>query len=229
MRKARIVIFAKAPVPGRVKTRLIPALGEAGAAKLAHEMLLATAAEALAARLPTLPELCADPHPMEPEWAPYLPRAQLRFTAQGEGDLGERLARAARRTVVLDENPLLIGTDCPQLDRRRLRAAAAALADHDAIIHPTADGGYALLGLTRFDASIFADIPWSSNGVAETTMDRLRALSWSFHVGETLRDVDTPDDLAFLRYSRKSASPDGGGGLPKDSVDSGFRGNDGVG
>lgn len=199
MRKPRIVIFAKAPVPGQAKTRLIPALGEAGAAKLAFDMLNATVAEALAARLPTLPELCADPHPMEPEWAPFLPRAQLRFTAQGEGDLGARMARAAQRTTQLDENALLIGTDCPDLDRHLLRAAAAALAGHDAVIHPTCDGGYALLGLARFDRSLFQDIPWSTDRVAGTTIDRIRALGWSLHVGATLRDIDTPEDLNMSR------------------------------
>ena len=195
MRKPRIIIFAKAPLPGKVKTRLIPALGEAGAARLAWEMLQATVAEALAARLPTLPELCADPHPMEPEWAPLLPRAQLRFTAQGEGDLGARMARAAKRTIQLGENAILIGTDCPELDRYRLRAAAAALHDHDAVIHPTNDGGYALLGLRRFDPSLFDDIPWSTDDVASGTIARIRALGWSLHVGETLRDIDEPADL----------------------------------
>lgn len=196
MRKPRIVIFAKAPVAGRVKTRLIPALGEAGAASLARTMLETTVAEALAAGLPTLPELCADPHPMDAEWAPFLPRAQLRFTWQGEGDLGERLARAAQRTIGIEENALLIGTDCPDLDRHRLRAAAAALAEHDAVIHPTHDGGYALLGLRRFDDSIFEDVPWSTDGVAEATIARIRALGWSLRIGETLRDIDVPADLA---------------------------------
>lgn len=196
MRKARIVVFAKAPLPGQVKTRLVPALGAEGAAKLAFEMLQSTVAEALAARLPTLPELCADPHPMEPEWAPFLPRAQLRFTAQGTGDLGERMARAAKRAIQLGENVLLIGTDCPELDRRRLRAAALALGEHDAVIHPTQDGGYALLGLARFDPSLFADIPWSTDGVAATTIRRIRDLGWSLHVGETLRDIDVPGDLS---------------------------------
>lgn len=195
MRKPRIIIFAKAPVPGKVKTRLIPALGEAGAAKLAYEMLQRTVEEALAAKLPTLPELCADPHPMEPEWAPFLPRAQLRFTAQGDGDLGARMARAAERTVRIGESAILIGTDCPGLDRHRLRAAALALVDHDAVIHPTVDGGYALLGLRRFDGSLFEGVPWSTDAVARITIERIGALDWSLQVGEPLRDMDVPADL----------------------------------
>ncbi|MGZ8351441.1 MAG: TIGR04282 family arsenosugar biosynthesis glycosyltransferase, partial [Allosphingosinicella sp.] len=157
MRRTRIIIFAKLPVPGNVKTRLIPALGEAGAAQLAFRMLHDTVAEAVAANL-LIPELCTDPHPMEPEWKPFLPRAQLRFTEQGEGDLGARMARVAKRTILLEENALFIGTDCPALDRHRLRAAAAALREHDAVIHPTEDGGYALLGLRRFDRSLFENI-----------------------------------------------------------------------
>lgn len=194
LRNARTVIFAKAPLRGKVKTRLIPALGEAGAAQLAYKMLVDTVAEAVAAEL-AIPELCTDPHPMEPEWQPFLPQAHLRFTAQGDGDLGERMARVAKRTILLGEKALLIGTDCPALDRHRLRAAALALQEHDAFLHPTLDGGYALLGLSRFDPSLFSDIEWSSGEVAATTIARIEALGWSLKIGETLRDIDEPADL----------------------------------
>ena len=194
MRRTRIVIFAKAPVPGQAKTRLIPALGEIGAARLAHRMLLATIAEAEGARL-AIPELCATPHPYDPEWQPFLAKAEIRYTDQGEGDLGARLARAARRITLVGENILLIGTDCPALDRHRLRAAAEALLTHEAVIHPTLDGGYALLGLRRFDPSLFEGIGWSGPEVAADTIARIEALGWSLAVGETLRDIDEPEDL----------------------------------
>ena len=194
MKRTRIIIFAKAPVPGRAKTRLIPALGEVGAARLAHRMLLATVKEAIAANL-SVPELCVDPHPQDEAWQGFLPGEHMRITAQGEGDLGERLARAAKRTILLGENALLIGTDCPGLDAERLRAAAVALATHDAVIHPTEDGGYALLGLTRFDSSLFEGIAWSTEQVAAETIARIEALGWTLLVGDTLRDVDEPADL----------------------------------
>jgi rSAM/selenodomain-associated transferase 1 len=194
MKPTRIVIFAKAPAPGRVKTRLIPALGEIGAARLAHRMLLGTLAEAQAAGL-AVPELCATPHPADPGWPPFLANADVRYSGQGEGDLGERLARAANRVVVAGESVLLIGADCPALDRHKLRAAAAALLTNDAVIHPTVDGGYALLGLRRFDASLFKGISWSSPTVAAETIGRIEALGWSVFIGETLRDVDEPADL----------------------------------
>ena len=121
----RIVIFAKAPVPGRVKTRLIPVLGDLGAAKLAQRMLADIIALALAARLGPI-ELCATPHPDPPSWAGHLPTG-VTLTDQGPGDLGQRLAAAAKRVIDGGERILLIGTDCPALDPKRLREAAALL------------------------------------------------------------------------------------------------------
>jgi hypothetical protein len=205
MRRTRIVIFAKAPVPGRVKTRLVPALGEIGAARLAHRMLKTTVEEALAAGL-AIPELCVDPHPLDEAWGPFLPTQHMRVTAQGEGDLGVRLARAAKRSILLGENVLLIGTDCPALDRNLLRAAAASLAGHDAIIHPTLDGGYALLGLTRFDPSLFAGIAWSTDSVFAETVARIEALGWRLRVAETVFDIDEPADLERAQSSPEARS-----------------------
>ena len=199
---ARIVIFAKAPVPGRAKTRLIPALGEAGAARLAHRMLAGTVAEANLAGL-GIPELCATPHPGDPQWSGLLP-AGVRVSDQGEGDLGERLASAARRVIGDGERILLIGTDCPDLDGVRLRAAASQLDHHDAVIHPAVDGGFVLLGLRRFDASVFRGIAWSTDSVAEDTKARISALGWSLYVGDTLRDIDEPADLQAARVIFRS-------------------------
>ena len=194
----RILIFAKAPVPGEVKTRLIPALGADGAARLAARMLERTLEAAAAAGVGPV-ELCTD-GPLDPPPRPRLFTPHL--SLQGEGDLGERLSRAARRVVEVAGEPLLlIGTDCPELDGSRLKAAAEALRDHDAVILPAADGGYVLLGLKRFDPFLFSDIAWSTNKVAAETIGRIRTLSWSLHIGETLRDVDEPDDLAWAGYA----------------------------
>jgi rSAM/selenodomain-associated transferase 1 len=218
MTRTRVVIFAKAPVPGQAKTRLIPALGEAGAARLAQEMLAATVNEAVASGLDV--ELCATPAPSAPEWEPFLPGVEV--TDQGDGDLGERLARATERVIGARENILLIGTDCPELARERLKAAAEALEHYDAVLHPAHDGGYVLLGLRRFDASIFTGIEWSTSAVSAATEARIEALGWSLHIGETLRDIDEPDDLNHLRHPRESGDPAFLPGL----VHSRFRGND---
>jgi rSAM/selenodomain-associated transferase 1 len=195
----RIVVFAKAPVAGRVKTRLIPELGPDGAAKMARRMLDWTVREARETGLPA--ELCGDPHPQS--W--YRPRPGLDFTAQGEGDLGERLARAARRVLAVGP-VLLVGSDCPELGAARLRAAADLLSVHDAVIHPARDGGYVLLGLRRFDAGLFSGIEWSTSAVAAQTVARIEALGWRLHVGATLRDVDEPDDLPLRFVQRRTGS-----------------------
>ena len=196
----RIVIFAKAPVPGSVKTRLIPLLGEAGAARLAQRMLADTVENALAAGLAT-PELCATPHPDDSAWLGHLP-AGVRLSDQGPGDLGQRLAAAAKRVIDGGERILLIGTDCPELDGKRLGEAAFRLESHDAMIHPARDGGYVLLGLARTDPSLFEDIAWSTNTVAATTIARIEALGWSLFVGDTLNDIDDPADLAAVGVPR---------------------------
>ena len=195
----RIVIFAKAPVPGSVKTRLIPLLGEAGAARLAQRMLADTVENALAAGLAT-PELCATPHPDDSAWLGHLP-AGVRLSDQGPGDLGQRLAAAAKRVIDCDERILLIGTDCPELDGKRLGEAAFRLESHDAMIHPARDGGYVLLGLARTDPSLFEDIAWSTNTVAATTIARIEALGWSLFVGDVLSDIDDPVDFDASRAS----------------------------
>ena len=192
----RIVIFAKAPVAGSVKTRLIPLLGEVGAARLAQRMLADTVAHAFAAGL-GIPELCATPPPDDLLWAGHLP-AKVLLSDQGPGDLGARLAAAATRVIDGGERILLIGTDCPALDGKRLAEAAAQLDDHDTVIHPARDGGYVLLGLARTDPSLFTGIAWSTDAVAATTIARIGALGWSLYVGDTLQDVDEPTDLCAV-------------------------------
>jgi rSAM/selenodomain-associated transferase 1 len=197
----RIVILAKEPVAGQAKTRLIPALGAEGAASLAREMLARTLEEAQATGLEV--ELCGDPDPAG--WAETRLPA-VRLSAQGDGDLGKKLARIAKR-VLAEEPVLLIGSDCPELDAERLRGAAEALETHDAVIHPAHDGGYVLLGLRRFDRTLFEGIAWSTDRVAAETVARIEALGWTLHVGETLKDIDTPEDLHLLRHPSEGWGP----------------------
>lgn len=195
MTPVRIVIFAKAPVPGRVKTRLIPALGEAGAARLAARMLDLALGRARAAAVGPV-ELCMSPVPDSADWAGIPLPADIETCDQGTGDLGARMARAAQRALARGEAVLLTGTDCPQLTATRLREAAAQLMLHDAVLHRAVDGGYPLLGLRAFDASLFEDIPWSTAAVADLTLERMAALGWNVWLGETLQDIDVPADLA---------------------------------
>ncbi|MDQ5908684.1 MAG: hypothetical protein QG599_777 [Pseudomonadota bacterium] len=197
MRTTRTIIFAKAPRPGFAKTRLIPALGAEGAARLARRMLEQMLINAIAAASGPV-ELCMTPDPDALEWRDMILPSDVAISAQGEGDLGERMARAAQRCIEAGEAVLLTGTDCPELTTIRLREAAEALNRVGAVIHPTADGGYALLGLTRTDLRLFADIPWSTAAVAAMTLARFDELGWPVCVAAELHDIDEPGDLVQL-------------------------------
>lgn len=204
MSSVRITIFAKAPRPGQAKTRLIPALGEQGAALVARRMLEFTLEQARAAAVGPV-ELCITPGRLSGAWDDIDIPSDTALVDQGEGDLGQRLSRAAARALSGGKPVLLTGTDCPGLTCDRLREAARELGSHDAVIHPAADGGYTLLGLRRFDESVFADIAWSTAAVASSTIDRIRRLGWSLHRAQTLQDIDDPADLAHVPESWLSA------------------------
>lgn len=197
MTSTRIIIFAKAPQPGFVKTRLIPALGAAGAAELAQQMLFNTLHEALAADIGTV-ELCSTPKIDDVAWQRITLPLGIEITDQGEGDLGARLARASERAIENGGSVILIGTDCVEMSATLLREAAQSLHEHVAVIHCTADGGYALLGLKRYSVLLFSDMPWSTDTVASTTIARIGKLGWSLHIGQLLHDVDAPQDLKYL-------------------------------
>lgn len=200
-RPARIVIFAKAPQPGFAKTRLIPVLGTQGAADLARRMLAQTVRKALAAGLGPV-ELCVTPSVTDPVWqtlaVPDVMPDAVHWSDQGQGDLGQRMARATQRVIESGESVLLIGTDCPELGAAHLQRAADALQRSDAALLPTFDGGYALLGLNRFHPSLFAAIAWSTAAVASETLDRFGQLGWTVHSQPMLHDIDEPADLQWL-------------------------------
>ncbi len=194
----RLVIFAKAPQPGAVKTRLIAALGADGAAALARSMLTHTLTQALATEMSAV-ELCMSPAPLDPAWQGFDLPAALTRTAQGDGDLGERMARAVERVTTQHQQPvLLIGTDCPMLTGARMTEAARELAQHDAVLVPAADGGYVLIGLKAPCPGIFTQMTWSTSAVAAETLRRLALLGLRVWQGPTLHDVDEPADLVHL-------------------------------
>jgi uncharacterized protein len=209
-----VIVFAKAPVPGLAKTRLVPALGALGAAALAERMLRHALTQAVAAGLGPV-ELCTTPdadHPLLPAAAAAC-RASL--AAQGPGDLGERMHRAlARHLATNAQEPrraLLIGTDAPALDAAMLRQAALALADHDAVFVPALDGGYALVGLRRADERCFAGMTWSHARVMADTRQRLRDAGLRWAELAPVADVDEPADLHHLpsdwHLAAESAAP----------------------
>ncbi|WP_296531223.1 TIGR04282 family arsenosugar biosynthesis glycosyltransferase [Rhodoferax sp.] len=194
----RLLIFAKAPQAGRAKTRLIPALGAQGAAELARQMLRHTLREALTAQIGPV-ELCMSPAPHDLAWRGVaVPRAVQR-SAQGGGDLGERMARAVLRvTTQRRQSVLLMGTDCPGLTAARLTEAAEQLQAHDAVLVPAFDGGYVLMGLKTPCPALFTQMRWSTPTVALETLRRMAALQLRVWQAPPLHDIDEPADLVHL-------------------------------
>lgn len=192
-----LLVFAKAPQAGLAKTRLIPALGAAGAAQLAARMLDATLEQALAAGCATV-RLCVTPALTSAAWAGWQPPAGVSVYLQEQGDLGERMVAAVNTAFADGFCPILLGTDCPQLDTKRLREAAAALSDNDLIIHGTADGGYALLGLSVPTPELFQGIRWSTDAVFSQTLQLAQQAERQIAIKATLHDIDDPNDLIHL-------------------------------
>jgi hypothetical protein len=129
----------------------------------------------------------------------------LSFFPQPEGDLGQRMAAAF--TIAFTEGAkaaILFGTDIPDLGSNMLRRALTTLENGAAVIGPTLDGGYYLIGITASSAAqalplLFTDIAWSTTRVMETTLDRLRLGRLDYALLPELRDIDTPEDLFLAR------------------------------
>jgi rSAM/selenodomain-associated transferase 1 len=191
----RVIVFAKAPVPGAAKTRLIPALGADGAARL-HARLVERALEtACAAHLGPV-ELCCAPDRAHPFFAACAARFGAVLTDQGAGDLGERMHRALAAKLPA----VLIGADCPAMTADYLREAAAALAAGlDVALGPAEDGGYVLVAANRIRPDAFARIGWGGPDVMAEQRSRLREGSWRWTELAPLWDVDRPEDLARIR------------------------------
>jgi rSAM/selenodomain-associated transferase 1 len=205
MTRCAVIVFAKAPRAGYAKTRLIPALGESAAAQLAEQLMYATLQQAIDAAVGPV-ELCVTPDRDHPAFTAAAGRHPIALTDQGDGDLGQRMARAFQRVLATQPRALLIGTDAPGLDATYLRHAAAALDDVDAVFGPAADGGYALVGLRRPVPSLFEAMRWSHDRVMADTRQRI-ARSHLRHVElPVLHDIDEPADLTHLPASLRSRS-----------------------
>lgn len=192
-----IVVLAKAPVAGYAKTRLIPALGAQGAADLALRLLNHALTQALGAGLGAI-ELCCAPDSRHPAFAAWAQHPGLLLSDQGEGDLGQRMARAIERGLTQSAKVLLMGSDAPALDSTVLRNAAAALDSHDAVFVPALDGGYVLVGLRRPARRIFEDMVWSTPRVMQHTRERLAELGLRHAELAPLPDIDDAADLLHV-------------------------------
>lgn len=196
-----LIVFAKAPQPGAVKTRLAPLLGAAGAAALHAKLVQRTLETARAAGFRRLELHCA-PDVNDRFLASCGAAFGATLRAQSGAGLGERMRCAFEHALAGSAHVVLIGTDCPALTADDLRAAARGLAGgDDAVFVPAEDGGYALIALARCDAALFDGIAWGGATVMEDTRARLRRLNWRWHELDTRWDVDRPEDYERLLCS----------------------------
>jgi len=198
MKPCHLVVMAKAPVPGFAKTRLVPALGDEGAARLAARLLDHALQQARASRLGPVTLACA-PDTTHPAFAAQAQQGGVLLVPQGEGDLGARMR--SQFSHEFDRGAgcvVLIGTDAPGLTAATLRRAARALASLDAVFVPAADGGYALIGLRRVMPALFDSMPWSTGAVMALTRDRLRHAAARHAELPEVHDIDEPADLVHL-------------------------------
>ena len=194
--KKKLLIFTRYPVAGRTKTRLIPALGAAGAANLQRLMTERTlrTAENLAAEFQPEVEI-RHAGGTGGQMKNWLGPNRI-YREQGGGDLGEKMSRAMSEAFQAGyRQVMVIGADCPGLSPEILASGFAGLADHDLVLGPAKDGGYYLLGLARPCPELFSNRSWGSNLLLAETMTAAKKLALKCYLLEELADVDRPEDL----------------------------------
>jgi uncharacterized protein len=193
--KERAILFTRYPEPGRVKTRLIPALGPKGACE--HHRRMTELAVKELRELSTFRPLSVEvrfeggTEDLMKEWL----GTDLSFSPQGQGDLGIRMERAFQEAFQRGfESVVLIGSDCPDRTAKTLETAFVGLKKNDLILGPARDGGYYLIGLKE-PQPLFTNIPWGSGEVFNLTHEKAQALGLNVLLLETLQDIDRPEDL----------------------------------
>ncbi len=181
-------IFAKPPYPGAVKTRLIPDIGASKAARVYRYCLEYTLEVARQSGLDYqlyLSDVCDDALFQDEE-----------HSVQKGSDLGTRMFNALKDLLETGtDGALIIGSDSLDITAWHLHQAAQALSDHELVFLPALDGGYALIGCTQINPELFREVRWSSDEVLEQTVSNARNLGYRVDLLETVRDIDTLQDL----------------------------------
>lgn len=202
----RLIIFAKAPVSGQVKTRLAKRVGNDRATRIHRQLTLHTL-ETAVQHLSCPIELWCAPDTDHEFFQACRRRHPLSLHIQQGEDLGARMSHAFSTALAQGGKAVLIGTDCPLLNGAHLDAAFGSLArGHDTVIIPAEDGGYVLIGLSRHDPGLFTHIAWGAPSVCQDTIHRLEELEWSWQALKHLWDIDTGADLDRLLALERQAA-----------------------
>jgi rSAM/selenodomain-associated transferase 1 len=195
-----LLVFARAPRAGQVKTRLIPALGAQGACALHQQLVSGTLQRACAARGAQV-QLWVAGDPADGFVQDCMRRFRVPVFEQRGADLGQRMADAFAHALRGAERGrcVLIGTDCPAQTVQDLEQADHALRSHDVVLQPAEDGGYVLIGLKRPQPQLFDAIDWGGRRVTAQTLQRAGSLGLALHQLRTVPDLDSPDDLRQAR------------------------------
>lgn len=194
MRQPALMIFAKQPLAGQVKTRLQPEFTAEKAAEVAAFLIRETVALA-ASNWPDPIYLCGTPDANHPLFRELAERFRVALLDQGGGDLGSRMQRALAYGIERHGAAAVLGCDVPHCDWETLDDANTLLARGRAVIGPSEDGGYYLIGVTDARAELFTDVPWGGPCVFDLTLARAHAIGLEFNLLSILRDVDTAADL----------------------------------
>jgi rSAM/selenodomain-associated transferase 1 len=190
-------VFARAPLAGQVKTRLIPQLGVQGATDLHRRLVVATLRRACAAAGAQV-ELWIAGDPLDAFVQDCARRFRVPVFEQCGADLGERMARALSQALSRPDRGtgcVLIGSDCPAQTIDDLQQAAAALRTHEVVVQPCRDGGYVLIGLARPQPQLFGAIEWGGPAVLQHTLQRAQSLHLAPYLLREVPDLDTAADL----------------------------------
>jgi rSAM/selenodomain-associated transferase 1 len=201
MPEEKLVIFAKAPRLGQVKSRLAADIGPEAALVAYHNILLR-----LFNSLATVDsvEICHTPANAGPELAHFAVNKVWRTAQQVEGDLGQKLAAAFGDAFAQGySRVVIIGSDCPYVTIHDISDAFKSLQEKPLVLGPATDGGYWLIGLNRMVEELFEKMPWSSDLLLEKTVEKARDLDMPFQLLRELRDIDEmPDWQHYLARSK---------------------------
>jgi len=201
---AIILVFAKAPIEGKVKTRLASSIGDEAALRFHVQMLERTLEMVCKYKLARV-ELHVSGNPEHPLIQSLAKQYGIRVRLQQGGDLGERMYHALEQSLHGSRYCVLIGTDCPAMNVDYLANALTALVrGQDAVLGPAEDGGYVLIGVQRLSRDWFSDIAWGSRNVFEQSRQKIMAKGAQLEELQTLWDVDQITD--FQRWQLQTGT-----------------------